>query len=52
MLITCPCEEDRNPKTLMKWKYYEKKLHGKTRVGKDNFVLHLQYKETSAHVFP
>ncbi len=35
----------------MQWKSYEKVLHGKTRVGKDNYVLCLQYKEKNAHVF-
>jgi hypothetical protein len=51
MLITCPCEKDKNRKKLMQWKSYEKVLHGKTRVGKDNYVLCLQYKEKNAHVF-
>jgi hypothetical protein len=30
----------------MTWKCYEKVVHGRTRVGVDNKVLKLQYKET------
>jgi hypothetical protein len=41
MLITCPCEEDKNTKKLMQWKSSEKVFQGKTKVGKDNYVLRL-----------
>lgn len=51
MLITCPLEEGINSTRLMQWKCYEKVIHGKTRAGKDNKVLRLQYKETTAKVF-
>jgi hypothetical protein len=51
MFFTCPLKEDTNSTSLMKWKCYQKVLHGKTRVGKNNFVLCLQYKESIAKVF-
>jgi hypothetical protein len=51
MLFICPLKEDANLTSLMQWNCYQKVLHGKTHVGKDNFVLHLQYKELIAKVF-
>jgi hypothetical protein len=45
-LITCLQEEDKRSQNLMSWKCYEKVNHGKTRVGLDNMILWLQYKET------
>jgi hypothetical protein len=35
----------------MLYKLYENVLNGKTRANEDNYVLHLMYKETIAHVF-
>jgi hypothetical protein len=32
----------------MTWKCYEKDVHGRRRIGVDNKVLKLQYKETTA----
>jgi hypothetical protein len=51
MLFICPLEEDANLMSFMQWKCYQKVLHGKTHVGKNNFVLRLQYKELIAKVF-
>jgi hypothetical protein len=51
MLITCPNEEDNASHKLMKWKCCEKVVHGKTKVGLDNKILRLQYKETITQVF-
>lgn len=51
MLITCSNEEDNASHKLMKWKCYEKVVHGKTRACLDNKVLSLQYKDTIAQVF-
>ncbi len=45
MLITYPIEEEKLNNKLMTWKYYEKVVHGKTRVGVDNKILRLQYKK-------
>ncbi len=51
MLLTCTLKEDANSTSLMQWKCYQKVLHGKTHAGKNNFVLHLQYKELTTKVF-
>jgi hypothetical protein len=51
MLLIYPIEEDITCSQLMQWKCYELMLHGKTRSGKDNKVLQLQYKETKPMKF-
>jgi hypothetical protein len=40
-----------NSMSLMQWKCYQTVLHGKTCAGKDNFVLCLQYKESTTKAF-
>jgi hypothetical protein len=51
MLMTCPFKEDKHLALHMQWKCYELMVHGKTRVGKDNKVLQLRYKETTTKMF-
>ncbi len=49
-ILACPLEEDANSTSLMQWKCNQKVLYGKIHASKDNFVLHLQYKESIAKV--
>jgi len=51
MLITCPNGEDNASHKLMKCECSEKVVHGKTRVGIDNKVLRVQYKEFIMKIF-
>ncbi len=46
MLLTCLTEQEKMNEKIMRWKCYEKFVHGKTR-GLDNKVLRLQYKGTT-----
>jgi len=47
MFITCPHEEDRNSESFMQWKSY-KKVHGKTKAGKDNRLSVMQQKHPAS----
>jgi hypothetical protein len=40
-------EEDKRNEKVMRWKCYEKVVHGKTQGDLDNKVLKLQYKGTT-----
>jgi hypothetical protein len=41
MFITCLIKEEKSNNKLMRWKCYEKVIHGRTKAGVDNKVLRL-----------